>query len=514
MKQLVLWVVCFTQVSLWSQVNDLNALSSGQYLGFQAIFDQDEKLYGYVAQYSYGKLSKEDRKFEIVLLDKNLNKVLNKEIETSRFVESYSSYMNFRGELVLRPRIDNNEVTMAGLKKVFIPKVKVLNLTTNELKDREEQCYGVNGFKPCDDDQNVKELQKQIEKDKKKLGYYFKNNVYTMKDETFLVFEYKQYDKQSRGHTYTKYDENKNKLWTYSYNNHPLKSKDFEVMYVFFSDDTDIYFYKYSKINKREILEIIRLDLKTGKEVFKKDVSHLKDIDLVQYNKLRSYYFTIDNTKGFDDKVVLVSKKLNHQTNECLGYSRMTIDKNTNEVKFDDLLYTSLKSELEVNQYGKFKNGYDLAVRDLFFTKDGGVGFLFEKIKIGTSFWTGNIVPRTTDLIYVHTDAQFKSSAVSVLSKEKSKDVLSDYLFSQSINDEENLVFFYRDQVKDEKTKEKNWKLFINTIIDSKLNSESIDISSDNNVIFPYVAKEGYIMLREFNKKDKYNQIRLERINY
>jgi hypothetical protein len=285
-------------------------------------------------------------------------------------------------------------------------------------------------------------------------------------------------------------------------------------MYVFFSDDTDIYFYKYSKINKREILEIIRLDLKTGKEVFKKDVSHLKDIDLVQYNKLRSYYFTIDNTKGFDDKVVLISKKLNHQTNECLGYSRMNIDKNTNEVKFDDLLYTSLKSELEVNQYGKFKNGYDLAVRDLFFTKDGGVGFLFEKIKIGTSFWTGNIVPRTTDLIYVHTDAQFKSSAVSVLSKEKSKDVLSDYLFSQSINDEENLVFFYRDQVKDEKTKEKNWKLFINTIIDSKLNTESIDISSDNNVIFPYVAKEGYIMLREFNKKDKYNQIRLERINY
>lgn len=514
MKQMLLLILLVCQMSLWSQANDLNALSSGQYLGLQAIFDQDEKLYGYVAQYFHGKLSKEERKFEIVLLDKNLNKVLNKEIETSRFVSHYSFYINYKGELILRPRIDNNEVTIAGLRKVFVPKVKVLNLQTNELKDRDELCYGVDGFKSCDDDQSVKELQKQREKDKKKLGYYFENNVYTMKDETFLVYEHKQYDKRYVDNTYTKYDENKNKLWKYSYNNFTPKEKDFEVMHVFFSDDTDIYFYKYSKIKKQEILEIIRLDLKTGKEVFKKDISHLKDLDLVQYKNLRSYYFNIDNTKGFEDKVVLVSKKFNHKTNECFGYSRIIIDKNTHEVKFDDMLFTSLNSQLDVNQYGKFKNSYDLAVRDLFFTKDGGVGFLFEKIKVGTSFWTGSIVPRTTDLIYVHTNKEFKPSAVSVLSKEKSKDVLSDYLFSQPINDGEGLVFFYRDQVKDEITKEKNWKLFINTIIESSLNTESIDISSENNVIFPYVAKEGYIMLREYNKKDKYNQIRLERINY
>jgi hypothetical protein len=514
MKQWLLLVLLTCQVTLWSQVNDLNSLSSGQYMGLQAVFDQDEKLYGYVAQYTFGKLSKEDRKYEVVLLDKNLNKVLNKEVETSRFVSHYSFYINYKGELVLRPRIDNNEVAMAGLRKVFVPKVKVLNLKTNELKDREELCYGVNGFEPCGDDQSVKELQKQREKDKKKLGYYFQNSVYTMKDETFLVYEYKQYDKGVRGNTYTKYDDNKNKLWTYGYNNSPVKSKDFEKMWVFFSDDTDIYFYKYSKVGKREIMEMIRLDLKTGKEVFRKDISHLKDLDLVQYNSLKSYYFNIDNTEGFEDKVVLISKKFNHKTNECLGYSRMMIDKNTHEITFDDMLFTSLKSQLDVNQYGKFKNGFDLAVRDLFFTKDGSVGFLFEKIKIGNSFWTGDIVPKTTDLVYVHADKNFKPVAVSVLSKEKSKDVLSDYLFSQSINEGNGLVFFYRDQVKDEKTKEKNWKLYINTIIDSKLNTESIDITSENNVIFPYVAKEGYIMLREYNKKDKYNQIRLERINY
>ncbi len=31
--------------------------------------------------------------------------------------------------------------------------------------------------------------------------------------------------------------------------------------------------------------------------------------------------------------------------------------------------------------------------------------------------------------------------------------------------------------------------------------------------IDPFPAKEGYIMLREYNEKDKYNQIRLEKIN-
>ena len=75
-------------------------------------------------------------------------------------------------------------------------------------------------------------------------------------------------------------------------------------------------------------------------------------------------------------------------------------------------------------------------------------------------------------------------------------------------------MFFYKDNQKDDKTKEKNWNLFINTLIDGKFNQEQIPISSKENIIYPYVAKEGYILMQEYNEKEKYNKIRLEKLNY
>jgi hypothetical protein len=91
----------------------------------------------------------------------------------------------------------------------------------------------------------------------------------------------------------------------------------------------------------------------------------------------------------------------------------------------------------------------------------------------------------------------------------------ADYLFAQYLNDDNDLVFFYRDFQKDDETKQRNWNLFINTFIGGVFKQEMIPISSKKNfIIFPYVAKEGYILLQEFNKEGKYNQIRLEKLNY
>ena len=58
--------------------------------------------------------------------------------------------------------------------------------------------------------------------------------------------------------------------------------------------------------------------------------------------------------------------------------------------------------------------------------------------------------------------------------------------------------------------------MFINTLINGKFNQEQITISSKNDkyTTIPYIAKEGYILLREYSEKEKNNQIRLERLNY
>ena len=138
-----------------------------------------------------------------------------------------------------------------------------------------------------------------------------------------------------------------------------------------------------------------------------------------------------------------------------------------------------------------------------------------EKFKLGTVFPSNQLVPKTTDMVVIITDENFKINDVKVLPKDKSNYSYSDYLFNQYLNGKKDIVFYYRDYQKDE-NKDKNWNLFINTIIKGKFNQEKIQISSkqDKYMIFPYPAKDGYILFFEYNKKDKYNQIRLEKLNY
>ena len=147
----------------------------------------------------------------------------------------------------------------------------------------------------------------------------------------------------------------------------------------------------------------------------------------------------------------------------------------------------------------------------MFFLKNGSVGILMEKYKPQGQYSAS----KTTDLVYIYTNKDFSLNGVQVFEKEKTKWVHSDYLFSQYLNDGKDVVFFYKDRQKDDETKEKNWNLFINTLIDGQFKQEKVQISEkDNYTVIPYVGKEGYILLREFNEKEKFNKIRLERLNY
>ena len=60
----------------------------------------------------------------------------------------------------------------------------------------------------------------------------------------------------------------------------------------------------------------------------------------------------------------------------------------------------------------------------------------------------------------------------------------------------------------------KEYELLINSIKNNAVQTEKIPLTSAKKyAIIPRPAKEGYIMLNEYNEKDKYNQIRLERLN-
>ncbi|HBK82373.1 MAG TPA: hypothetical protein DDZ41_02060, partial [Flavobacterium sp.] len=196
------------------------------------------------------------------------------------------------------------------------------------------------------------------------------------------------------------------------------------------------------------------------------------------------------------------------------GYILSKINKATNEITHHKISFSeNLKKYIpKINKTGYVENGYYLNLKDVFFMENGSVNILTEKFKPEGQY---NRM-KTTDLVFISTNPDFQIDLVKTLEKEKSKNQYTDYMFSQEINDKKDVVFFYKDYQKNDETKDKNWILFINTLIEGTFNQEKVVISSKNEkyITLPYIAKEGYILMREYNEKDKYNQIRLERLNY
>ena len=169
---------------------------------------------------------------------------------------------------------------------------------------------------------------------------------------------------------------------------------------------------------------------------------------------------------------------------------------------------------MNIKKNGKLEDGYRLLAQQFFIFDDGSSSFLSEKFKDTQNYVIISLAPKTTDFLVLNFDKEFTLTKVDKIEKDKSYYSSSDYLYSQRIKEGNGVVFFYQDYKKDEETRKKNWVLGIVTIIDGKMKQEQIPMSSDNHFISPYIAKEGYILLREYNKDSDHDEIRLEKLNY
>lgn len=492
----------------FAQTQDLLKLAQGEFLGMNALFDEKGSLFGYISIYDYGKSGEKTKKFEYVLLDKNLNPVANKTFDGDITAGNYVGYINFDGKIVLRPnRLDN---TLIRRDAVYTPSSMVIDLKENSIGKKVYYEFDHGTFTEVLEHDTWKESKKEYKLEKKEKGYNYEASVVEIKEGGFLVLEYDDYGSYKTNNRLMRYSEEKKELWHYEYNKEGTRSQ-WETFYLLEKDSLHLYCLFLEHTRKYDKHYMLVLDINTGKEIHKKEIPDPHKV----LQRITSYptfsYGTLDNDQTFDDKIVIVGRKVGYQTYD--GISRLVIDRKTFAT---DLKVLTFKNDFKpfipkINAGGYVEKGYYLDTRDIFFMKDGSVGLLYEKYKAAGEY----NAQKTTDMVYVYTDKNFKIQGAKVLEKEKSKWQNSDYLFSQNLNNGNDLVFFYRDFQKDDETKDRNWNLFINTLIDGQFRQETIPISSkENYLIFPYIAREGYILLQEFNKKAKYNQIRLERLNY
>lgn len=508
MKKIILSALLFINVAVFSQTQDLAKLASGDYLGFNAIYDNNKEFFGYVSIYGYGKSSDKTNKFEYVILDKNLNPVANKQFEGDITAADYYAYMDFKNNIVLKPsKIDHYALKP---KDFFYPSYMVINLKENTIAKKVYYDLENGIIHESTENKNWNQIRKENKDEKKAKGFNYVSYVYEIKEGGFIGIEYDDYGKYVNNNSVIKFDNEKKQVWKYAYNTNGDKNNR-AIFNMIEKDEKHLYGLLKTEKGKDYKYELVVLSMQTGAEIAKKEINKFNEKTLDQITYLYSNYREISNQKTFDDKIVMVGNFFANSF-QSLGFARLLIDKNTLEINQQAVLYTDLATFFpDIDRNGIVERGYKLSPRDLFFLKDGSVGILTEKYK-PTDGWS---VEKSEDLVYLYTDKDFKVIGTKIFAKEKTKYFSSDYLFSQYINNGKDVVFFYRDFQKDKQTKESNWNLFVNTLIDGKFNQEMIPMSSKGNFyISPYLAKEGYILLSESNIKEKKYTIRLEKMNY
>lgn len=502
-----------TSIGVSAQTNDLASLSTGSYVGSQALFEKNNDLFGYIVYYDYGLVDKFTKKMEYVILDKNLNKVANKVFETEKYVGNYScTRINYKREIELRPNLDYSATSVWSYKDQKAPQTRKINLEKNEISLSDEICYKDKTFSPCPKDQTYRELQKEAKQERKK-DIQYKSDVVTMDDGTYLVYEYYIDDDKVSDNAYIKFDKDNKEVWRYEYNK-DLKKKQFETSNVLNFDQESIYMVQTFWV-KNDIMSMkfLRLDIKSGKILAEIPISNFDAYNLNNVFRLTdSEGYSVGNKKVFDDKLVFLGRTYESKTDN-VGFYRFIFDKTTNKGDFDIMRFTDArtKTDMKIEKTGGLSGSFYLSIRDIYILADGTVDIMFEKYK-NNNAGTRSVA---TDLVLYKTDANFVLQEVKIFEKAKSVKESSDYLFSQYLNKSKDVVFFYRDYEKDDSSGKKNWNLYINTIKDGVFNQEKIVISSKKDFfIVPSLAKEGYVMLREYNKDYKHNEIRLERLNF
>lgn len=496
LKSLFFALFVFGSTIIFSQTQDLENLAEGDLAYADILYDSDYNLYGYIYFFDQGKKDAQNKQFEYILLDRNLNKVANGTYTEKSFDGIQSDFFDctFMGNHII-------------FSKYYVRKYEVL-LTFNRIISLKENTVSDEFIYENNEFQDLNVTEKELKKDYKKAESI--NITYAFNTKDLNGFFVSENNKKRKNFYQDKdlkiYDSEKNMKWAYVYNPNGTRKdwNDFRVMNMnegmiigglsHFANETWI-----------DSFKIVGLEMSTGNEVFKYELE----------NKNSDYSHNV-NIRYFGEKVFIVGNyspysKEDFNWKKNLGIYQIVLDKNGNELSKKYYPWAEIAGNLDANKYGVVKKGYSLTPMKFYIMKDGSFAYLAEKFK-DNSATIG--LPKSSDFVLFNFDKNGKFVQNFVIEKDKTKWAKNDYLFHQYIKDNSGVVFFFRDYKKDDETRDKNWVLGINTILNGEFRQEVIPISSEDYFIQPIPAKEGYILLREFNKKNKFDQIRLERLNY
>ena len=514
--KLSLILFLFVSSLSFGQIQDLATLSSGKMTYGSVLYDSDDNVYGYLYIYQLD-INKTDRKMEYVFLDKNLNKVSNAIYSEKKYsndsnqtVGVKSNYYDctLMGDYIILNK-NYYYYKAAGFSKVSTAQTLLTTFQLISLKDNTvspEYNFENEQFSVMTTDFNKLKKEYKDNKTKNIIYGFNSNNV-----KGFFIYD-DNVDKSYLSKELKFYNEKMEPLWTYVYN--PVATKNDHVkFYIKATKNNNLYLSEVHFIKGLCVeYKIVALDFPTGKKKYE----YVFETPQSKY----SHTFIVKEVNGqltLSGRYCPYNQKDGYLLDNDLGFYKIVLDENGKEIQEKYTQWSDFSQYIDVDKHGRVEKNYRLRPVKTFFFNDGSMSVLTEKYKpSGYNVFVGPTNAKSDDYVLFMMDKDFNAKDIQTIDKAKATAIYySDYLFSQYIKDENGAVFFFQNYDKNDETKEKQWFLGINTIIDGKLTQEKIPISSKKKyAIYPTPAKEGYIMLREYNEKDKYNQIRLEKLNY
>ena len=529
MKIKLLFLGLFCATVAFGQMQNLENLAEGKMVYGSILYDSNSKVYGYFYLFERDK-NKEKKTMEYVFLDKNLNKASNNTFTCNSYNESNFEYIGIKsiyadctlmGDYVILNKFFYYYGVMGN---IFVPLVSSFQMISLKDKTVSAEFKYENGTfteLPLDGSQLKKENKKTQIKYMISACNKGDNKGFFITQEDMSGQNFKEKDLKF-------FDENRNLKWTYTYNPDGT-NKDYRTSSILYSNNNNIYFLEiWQRKGKAKEYHIVCLDFQTGRKKY--------DYLFENENSRFSHTLRVKEVKG---QLVLAgnyseyNKDKEFELDKNLGFFKIILDTLGKEQVHTYSKWSDFKGAIDVDERGRVEKDFRLRPTKFFFLEDGTISILTEKFKAQSlGVWlpipiVGSIVQaatasgeKSTDFVLFNMNKDFASNSVKTIKKQFTEAYggTYDYLFSQYINDDNGAVFFYKDFVKKKDSKEQKedqWILGINSIINGELTEEKIPISSKKNyTIEPMPAKEGYILLREYNKKEKYDQIRLEKLNY
>ncbi|TWP30057.1 hypothetical protein ETU08_05725 [Apibacter muscae] len=485
MKKLLLFLLLSISGFISAQMQDLATLASGKLVYSQILLDTEDQVYGYIYFFNQENIDEDHIQMEYVLLDKNLNRVANHSFKMHQYnkmlVTRYFRDCSLINNNQLLLRLSHQPMNALPIESFSILSIKEKTISP--------EFWYYNDA--------IEEIPKSYPEYEKK-AFYFKNTGIAIPDKNHNGFYIKEQPYTKVGtNKFLKFYDLKNQLqWSYEYNT-STKNKEQNTIYINNNKSETIYLLESNSLKKDKIVAI---NSQNGKIEFRYTFD----------NNLTKIYHDF-NSKVINNQFIITGNYYKYEgytdsynLNMSLGFYRIIIDKNGNKINEKYIPWEDLNEQININKNGKVDKKYFLRPNGFYIFEDGSVCFLTDKYQPNSS---------SSDFVLFFMDPDFKLKKIETIAKEPFKGTQYNYLFSQFSKEKNEYTFFYKNYI----TSNKEWVLGVVTLNkEGIIKEDKIPMSSKDEkfTILPIPAKEGYILLREYNENDeKYNQLRLEKLN-